>query len=355
MSEIRVLGAGVSGLTAAINLAKAGYSVEVLEASKDCGSRFGGDLQGLENWTSDKDVIEELKEVGLEKNFDCVPIKKATYTNSEKEITVAFKRPLFHLIKRGIGRRTLDQGLKGQALSAGVRIKFGARASKEDVDIVATGPEMKRVALIDRGVVFKTKLDNMAVVLANDSIAHKGYAYFLVANGCGCICAVVAQKLNTVGDALQKALSFFKKHFDFEINESYPVGGVGSFSTTSRFTDGRRLYVGEAAGLQDFLLGFGIRSAIISGHLAAKSIATGEDYEKIAKARFSDYLKATLVDRFLWEAAGDRGYASIFSYFRKAKDPRKVMQAVYTFRREHKILYPIAKLAMKKRYPDLDL
>jgi len=52
---IKILGAGLSGLTAGINLAKNGYEVEIFELRNDCGARFKGDLQGLENWSSKKD------------------------------------------------------------------------------------------------------------------------------------------------------------------------------------------------------------------------------------------------------------------------------------------------------------
>ena len=51
MKEIKILGAGLSGLTAAINLAKEGYRVDVYEKNKDVGMRFHGDIQGLENWS----------------------------------------------------------------------------------------------------------------------------------------------------------------------------------------------------------------------------------------------------------------------------------------------------------------
>ena len=61
MGDIRILGAGISGLTAAINLAKAGYTVEVYERNSDCGRRFLGDMQGLDNYSSKKDVLAMLK------------------------------------------------------------------------------------------------------------------------------------------------------------------------------------------------------------------------------------------------------------------------------------------------------
>lgn len=37
MKSVKILGAGISGLTAAINLAKAGYDVKVFEKNSDAG------------------------------------------------------------------------------------------------------------------------------------------------------------------------------------------------------------------------------------------------------------------------------------------------------------------------------
>ena len=45
IENIKIAGAGPAGLTAAINLAKAGYQVEVFEKNHDTGVRFHGDLQ----------------------------------------------------------------------------------------------------------------------------------------------------------------------------------------------------------------------------------------------------------------------------------------------------------------------
>jgi predicted NAD/FAD-dependent oxidoreductase len=45
---IRILGVRLAGLSAAINLAKAGYEVDVFEKTKFVAGRFHGDIQGLE-------------------------------------------------------------------------------------------------------------------------------------------------------------------------------------------------------------------------------------------------------------------------------------------------------------------
>ena len=48
MKNIKIIGGGLSGLSAAINLVKAGYNVDVFEKRDECGRRFNGDLEGLE-------------------------------------------------------------------------------------------------------------------------------------------------------------------------------------------------------------------------------------------------------------------------------------------------------------------
>ncbi len=73
---IKVLGAGISGLTAAINLSKAGYKVEVFERNSDCGQRFGGDMQGLENWSEKSDVLDDLKRMGIKVTLTVLPFQK---------------------------------------------------------------------------------------------------------------------------------------------------------------------------------------------------------------------------------------------------------------------------------------
>jgi len=50
-----------------------------------------------------------------------------------------------------------------------------------------------------------------------------------------------------------------------------PFGGFGNLYTGQAVRKGRLLYTGEAAGFQDALFGFGLRYAMLSGHLAARA------------------------------------------------------------------------------------
>src|SRR5450759_4808922 len=124
MKKIKILGAGISGLTAAINLSLAGYKVEVFEKNPDCGMRFHGDMQGLENWSDEEDVLDSLQHMNVDINFEVTPFRKVVLTNCKSDEEFSFDKPLFYLITRGKMKGSLDQGLKEQALSANVEIHF---------------------------------------------------------------------------------------------------------------------------------------------------------------------------------------------------------------------------------------
>jgi len=188
---IKILGAGPAGLTAAIVLQKAGYQALVYEKNRDVGRVFYGDLQGLENWSEERDVLAEFEALGLAVNFDCTPFSALTVFNGEKEWPFSCSSPGFYLIRRGAMPGSLDHGLKEQALAAGAEIVFNRSISRTEADIVATGPLVNHLFAPDLGIVFKTSLPDSAYGLVNDRAACKGYAYLLAAKGYGCLCTVL--------------------------------------------------------------------------------------------------------------------------------------------------------------------
>ena len=67
--EIDIVGAGLSGLAAAIILARNDWKVEVFEKHATIGQRFHGDFQGLENWTQTEDVLDSFDRWGIDLDF----------------------------------------------------------------------------------------------------------------------------------------------------------------------------------------------------------------------------------------------------------------------------------------------
>jgi flavin-dependent dehydrogenase len=351
---IKIVGAGPSGLTAAINLAMAGYKVDVFEKRSDTGKRFHGDLQGLENWSDEEDILEQLGRMNLEINFDADPFLKLIITNGHSQRVSHYDQPLCYLVKRGDVAGSLDQGLKKQAIQAGVDVHFQQTIPVEEADIVATGPISRELFAVDKGIVFKTDCEDTNVFLLNDRAAYKGYSYLLITRGYGCMCTVLFDRFPDLDQNFEVARQMLEEMFDFDIRDPQAVAGVGCFSTKNIYQKGQALYIGEAAGLQDLMWGFGIKTAVESGYMAAQSIIHGFDFATRARERFQPKLKATLVDRFAWEILRYKDYRAVVGDGLSTQARRSFdLGFLYNYSWLHRLAYPLARWAMRRRYPNL--
>lgn len=350
MKKIKILGAGISGLTAAINLAKAGYKVDVYEKNKDTGMRFHGDMQGLEN-RKGIDVLEELKQMNIKINFECYPVNNIILTNGVKTSEINTERARYYLVKRGSFDGTVDYDLKKQALEAGIEIHYNKTVPENEVDIVAIGPNFKQITGVAKGIVFNTDLEDMLVLAYGDDLAFKGYSYFIVRNGYACMCSTVIGELDRVNECFENTKEFFEKKYDLNVTSPKIVGGVGSIALNNTYMNGNRMYVGEAAGLQDIVAGFGMRFAIKSGYLAAQSIINDEDYKAVAEKTFENILKAGIVNRYLYEKLFLKNSYSLFidllplcSRHNFSAEKFNILQ---------RMIYPFALSYIKKKYSEI--
>jgi len=346
--RIGIAGAGISGLTAAINLARNGFDVTVFEKAGDVGSRFSGEFQGLENWTSERDILDALKELGVEINFYHRVLEDVCfYSPSSNAVSFSSdkagfrpKRPLFYLIKRG-GKDSVDDGLKRQALDAGVNIRFNSPANEKDCNIIATGP--KGSTAIVSGITFETDMNDLARVIFNNSIAPNGYAYLLVADNRATLAAVIFGDFTNAGLYLDMAVREFRKIADFNTGDIKKFGGYGNFLIRNSARRNGKLLVGEAAGFQDRLAGYGMKYAFLSGYLAAKSIAEGEDYDALWKNSFSGEMRATFTSRFLLGNLGDRGHEVLVKGMQK-RGISEELKRRYTHSKRAGLIYPLVRL-----------
>jgi flavin-dependent dehydrogenase len=350
---VRIAGAGPAGLAAAITLARAGRDVVVHERRADCGARFRGDLQGLENWSDHRDVVEEIEGLGIDVGFDCSPFRTLVESNGRTSTELNFERPIFYLVRRGTDAGSLDQSLKAQALDLGVDIRFRSQATTGNADILATGPVLSRPFGIDKGIVFETDHPDLAVGFLNDRAALRGYSYLLVTNGYGCLCTVLFADFPSVHRCFDEARSHLLHAYPMRVDNPRTVGGAAHFALEQRFERNGALVAGEAAGLQDFLWGFGIRTALRSGSLAARCLLEGRNYERAAAETFSRPQRAGIVNRFLFEALRARDYALVLALLRR--DGRRRLRWMYGYNPLQRLLFPVARAYARRRFPDLSL
>ena len=70
-------------MSAALAARARGATVTVYEARSDADARFHGDFQGLENWTSETDVIAKLANLGIRADFSYTPVHKVVWFDPE--------------------------------------------------------------------------------------------------------------------------------------------------------------------------------------------------------------------------------------------------------------------------------
>ena len=121
------------------------------------------------------------------------------------------------------------------------------------------------------------------------------------------------------------------------------------FDLARPLTNGRQRYVGEAAGLQDYLFGFGIRHAMVSGFLAGRSIIDGTDYDRLCRKELGRHLRTSLINRYVYECRGGTGYNLLVRLSRRARNQRTFWSKIYTKPVLRMLLYPVALRAAKEK------
>ncbi len=344
-SMIEIVGAGPSGLAAALTIARRGGHAIVYERHTDVGKRFHGDFQGLENWTTKGDVLEEMASIGIEPTFEHTAFREMVlYDPTGREHVFRSERPIWYLIRRGSEPGTLDQAMKAQALDAGVDIRFKTlKEHMPDGGIVAHGPH--KVDAIAVGYVFESPLADGAYAAVSEELAPKGYSYLLICGGRATIASCMFADFHNEKAYLQRTVDFFREKIGIELVNERRFGGFGNLRPMGRVRKGAMLYVGEGAGFQDALFGFGLRYAMLSGNLAARALLDGRpaDYDGLLSDRLGGLMKASVVNRYLYDKLGNRGYVRLANRIDRKSDVRKWLRRYYGPGWARSLLYPIAR------------
>lgn len=340
---IVIAGAGPSGLAAAIALARAGRAVEVHEAKKDVGTRFIGDIQIIEGSSESEPVPDFLDRIGIERNFYFRPATWATfYDHRDTRRTIRSTTPFGYFIRRGAEETTLDRGLLDQARTHGARVIFNSRLKAEEADIVATGPAAPDG--LAREMTWKTDEAERVDVYFNHHLSPGGYSYLFILDGIATFgCAIVAD-FKKIDEYFEHSLAAAQRVHHFTIPGETRTGySYMNFHLKRRATRGNARFVGEAAGFQDYLFGLGIRYALTSGWLAARSILENRDFDELWTRELGAKQETSLVNRFLYEAGGNTGLSMFVKQAAKAADFNSYLSGWHQRRWWKRLLTPVVR------------
>ncbi len=287
---VRIAGAGLTGLFAAIVAARLGETVEVFEVKKRLLPSSGPHSEGLRNYLA-RDALEELRSFG----FDFRPFGTVAKTiRRSRNHENVLHGPAYYLFLRGRETSTLDQQLYNKALDLGVLFHFGT-AAPENAEIVATGPPKGQSNVIGAGFTFSSRganleQDTVWALLDNDA-APGGYLVISPGREFHSIYSVSWTDLDYQG-----LLAMFEKAIRAPwirqilgtSRRMDKIHGRAYFAENpiDNAKEGGRLRAGEAGGFQDAIAGFGFRYSVITGSLAARALVEGLDYAALLRETF---------------------------------------------------------------------
>jgi len=311
--KIMVVGAGPAGLVAAINLARTGFTVTVVEKEDKVGgnpewhpSAHATPLKGPETW----------EYIGI----DCTPCfvdcseRCDVYLNEQKLPLKRIPQGLW-VCERGGRESSLDSHLYRIALGEGVRFEFGRSITTADLPglppntILATGftPAMYGQLNMPSGryagyhaFLGHPAADYRAAIYFGG--LGKEYGYSSAINGLWY--ALLFTRNELPAENLNYFAGMMQKYEGKKIAGWRQFFGAVPKNAPQLFLGDRFILAGSLAGFIETNLGFGITGALISGKIAALAVS---DRAK-AQAEF-DSFTAGIAQRLEQKKKGQAGIA----------------------------------------------
>lgn len=298
--DVVVVGAGLSGLTAAICAALDGKSVVVFEKKFEKDDSFPRSVHTV---VCDFDKLEKFIGFPVRECFVNVP-EADGYVYST---TLSVKAEGLFSVERGISNHSIDCFLRAKAQKLGVKIIF----EKEITDIMSCTKYLKSQdkrniilavgMFADMGESWEELSDGFygilgqyqenhpyAIFLVGD-FAHKQYGYVSSANGIATPLIFSRKKITENDWDIFKEQIVKSGIYDGTIKKTFDV--FARYRKYPRlFDENGCIFCGTYAGAIDPYLGFGIVYAMISGKIAAIALT---DREKAIK-----YFNITVIRKF---------------------------------------------------------
>ena len=337
--RVRIVGAGLSGLTAAIQLARRGVAVEIFERRSERGAMPEIRCDAVENWSTVDDFGALLSNWRIDASPFRHPTSIDVRTFDGECHGLTQRRPLLYLVKRGGELGCLDRGLRDEALALGVRIRHGETLARAQADVWAVGSR-RGGFFLDVGITFRTSLPDRVVILFDRRLTPKACAYLIVVDGVGTIAVLLTEKFRLARALLSDTVAAFQRIQPFELRDARVSSGFGGALSAIAPCRSAPLVVGEAAGFLDYLWGFGIRHAMLSGALAARALLEGRSYEELVAREIRPLVQSSLINRKFYDRAGNRVYRALIRYVCARRDAGGLLHRAYRSSRMRTVFWP---------------
>jgi flavin-dependent dehydrogenase len=338
---VRIVGGGVSGLTTAIVLARCGVNVEVFERGLAAPATRPVRWDAVENWTTHEDLTDFLKRWTIDIAAFRTPGSIDVLAFDGECHPLRGTRPLLYAVKRGNAPDSLDACLRGQALDLGVRVRHGETLPRERADVWAVGTQ-RRGFFLDAGITFRTTQPDRVAILVDQRLTPRACAYLIVADGMATLAVLLTRQFNCARRLLAETVDAFQRLRPFDMHDVRLQSGFGGAVHALGVPAAPPRVVGEAAGFLDYLWGFGIRYAIFSGVLAARSLLEGSDYQALVAREIGPLVRSSALNRKLYDRAGNRTCRALIRHFCARRDPHALLQRFYQSRGTRSIFFPWA-------------
>lgn len=336
-----IKGGGPAGLSASIYLLKNGYKCKLIEKKTYPEKMANRGFQVLENYTKKEDSLNLFEQLDV-KDFFYFPINKAVFWDLKYNFYNFFSKENFgYLIRRGYEEGSIDMALLKKTKELGIEI------INEDLkpDIISTGPCQPDGIGQERH--FKTDDSLRIWVLMDSKKIPGGYAYLFTFNGKGTFGCAITYNFKKIKEISNFCFRFFQKIEDFKVEDLKIYHSYINFYIPETYEKDGILYAGEAGGMQDFFLGLGIRIAMESGIIAARSLIENFSYSDKIKELFYENFKRTFVLRIFYEKFPDFIFKFLLKKYVK-KDGKKILYKLTNLAYPLKI-FPIFKILCKNK------
>lgn len=309
--KVAIIGAGPSGMACALELERHGIAPVIFEQRHRPGELFDHCGAVLEIFTRPNDPLSDIK-----KNYSIElrpinSVRTIVMKSPKKEVTV--KGNMGYFFMRGGDPHSAESQLyskfKGR-LTANTKVHYTDLYRDYDYVVVATGGRDVSRAEGIWSTVFSTNMIGGTVIGRFDlnklsmwmdkRYSKNAYAYLAPMEKKRAFLGLVVPE-STVEEAREMWKNFWmlEAHPFEQVNEIIVEHNAG-FVYPHQV--GNLLFVGIAGGFQEPFLGFGLISAIKSGVLAGRAIATGRRYEDLL-VQLKEDMKHSLVLREMFNSA----------------------------------------------------